>query len=97
MAEGFLPLPHPFHSTCGQVFPKEEIDAIKRQDGRDRTRSAKVLFGPFPLAIMLLIITGCMTKRLLTPDDTVEFFNLVLGDRLTAKEKRDLVAFMRPL
>src|SRR5271156_1795209 len=36
-------------------------------------------------------------ERLLTLDDTVEFFNLVLGDKLTAEEKRDLVAFMRAL
>jgi cytochrome c peroxidase len=36
--KGFLPLPHPFHPAGGFVFPKEEIDAIKRQDGRDLTR-----------------------------------------------------------
>jgi cytochrome c peroxidase len=36
-------------------------------------------------------------ERLLTLDDTVEFFNLVLGDKLTAEEKKDLVAFMRAL
>src|SRR5208282_4487617 len=36
--KGFLPLPHPFHPTGGQVFPKMEIDAIKAQDGRDLTR-----------------------------------------------------------
>jgi cytochrome c peroxidase len=35
--------------------------------------------------------------RLLTLDDTVEFFNLVLGLRLTTQEKSDLVAFMRQL
>lgn len=35
--------------------------------------------------------------RLLTLDDTVEFFNLVLGVRLTTQEKRDLVAFLRQL
>jgi cytochrome c peroxidase len=35
--------------------------------------------------------------RLLTLDDTVEFFNLVLGLRLTPQEKSDLVAFMRQL
>ncbi|NOT01390.1 MAG: cytochrome B6 [Phycisphaerales bacterium] len=35
--------------------------------------------------------------RLLTLDDTVEFFNLVLGTQLTAKEKQDLVAFLRAL
>lgn len=35
--------------------------------------------------------------RLLTLDDTVEFFNLVLGTKLSAAEKQDLVAFMRAL
>lgn len=35
--------------------------------------------------------------RLLTLEDTVEFFNLVLGIRLTDEEKADLVAFMRAL
>jgi cytochrome c peroxidase len=35
--------------------------------------------------------------RLLTLDDTVEFFNLVLGTKLTTEEKRDLVAFLRTL
>ncbi|MHB8915513.1 MAG: hypothetical protein ACYC4K_06840, partial [Thiobacillus sp.] len=35
--------------------------------------------------------------RLLTLDDTVEFFNLVLETKLTAQEKKDLVAFMRQL
>jgi cytochrome c peroxidase len=35
--------------------------------------------------------------RLLTLDDTVEFFNLVLGLRLTSQEKADLLAFLRVL
>jgi cytochrome c peroxidase len=35
--------------------------------------------------------------RLLTLEDTVEFFNLVLGTKLTAGEKQDLVAFMQAL
>ncbi len=35
--------------------------------------------------------------RLLTLDDTVEFFNLVLEIPLTAAEKQDLVAFLRVL
>jgi cytochrome c peroxidase len=35
--------------------------------------------------------------RLLTLEDTVEFFNLVLGTKLTGEEKADLVAFMRAL
>ena len=35
--------------------------------------------------------------RLLTLEDTVEFFNLVASTRLTSEEKRDLVAFLRVL
>jgi hypothetical protein len=35
--------------------------------------------------------------RLLTLDDTVEFFNLVLGLKLLPEEKKDLVAFLRAL
>jgi cytochrome c peroxidase len=35
--------------------------------------------------------------RLLTLEDTVEFFNLILETHLTAQEKRDLVAFLRQL
>jgi hypothetical protein len=34
---------------------------------------------------------------LLTLDDTVEFFNLVLGTKLTQQEKQDLVLFLRAL
>ena len=35
--------------------------------------------------------------RLLTLDDTVEFFNLVLGLKLLPQEKTDIVAFLRVL
>ena len=35
--------------------------------------------------------------RLLTLEDTVEFFNLVLSTKLSDQEKQDLVAFMRAL
>jgi cytochrome c peroxidase len=35
--------------------------------------------------------------RLPTLDDTVEFFNLVLGTKLTEAEKKDLLAFLRAL
>jgi len=35
--------------------------------------------------------------RLLTFDDAVVFFNLILGTQLTAQEKQDLVAFQRAL
>jgi cytochrome c peroxidase len=35
--------------------------------------------------------------RLLTLEDTVEFFNLIVGTKLTKEEKADLVAFLRAL
>ena len=35
--------------------------------------------------------------RLLTLEDTVEYFNLVLGLKLNEQEKQDLVAFMKAL
>jgi len=36
-------------------------------------------------------------ERLLTLEDTVEFFNLILGTNLGLQEKQDLVAFLRAL
>jgi len=35
--------------------------------------------------------------QLLTLDNTVEFFNLILGTKLAPQEKQDLVAFLRAL
>lgn len=35
--------------------------------------------------------------RLITLDDTVEFFNLILGTRLSDEEKKDLVVFLQAL
>ncbi len=35
--------------------------------------------------------------RLLTLEDTVEFFNLMLETKLSAQEKADVVAFIRAL
>ena len=37
----------------------------------------------------------CAACRLLTLEDTVEFFNLVLGTNLTRDEKANLVAFLQ--
>ena len=36
--KGFMPLPHPNHPEGGMVFPKFEIDEIKKQEERDLTR-----------------------------------------------------------
>ena len=35
--------------------------------------------------------------RLMTIEDTIEFFNLIQGTKLTAEEKKDLAAFLRAL
>jgi cytochrome c peroxidase len=35
---GFRPLPHVKHAVGGQVFPKDQIDAIKKLEGRDLDR-----------------------------------------------------------
>ena len=35
---GFQPLPHPNHAEGGMLFPKFEIDEIKKQEERDLTR-----------------------------------------------------------
>ena len=35
---GFLPLPHPNHPEGGMLFPKAEIEEIKKQEERDLTR-----------------------------------------------------------
>src|SRR5262249_48615804 len=35
--------------------------------------------------------------RLLTLEDSVEFFDLILGTRLTTTEKKDLTAYLRAL
>src|SRR5438552_9309717 len=36
--KGFYPLPHPNHAEGGMVFPKFEIDELRRQEARDLTR-----------------------------------------------------------
>ncbi|MGV3660553.1 MAG: cytochrome B6 [Prosthecobacter sp.] len=36
--EGFFPLPHPHHEAGGMVFPKKQIDEVKKQTQRDLTR-----------------------------------------------------------
>lgn len=35
---GFYPLPHPHHEAGGMIFPKKQIDEVKKQTLRDLTR-----------------------------------------------------------
>ena len=62
-----------------------------------RTASADGPIKTFPLRGIKDSPPYLHDDRLLTLEDTVEFFNLVLGLKLTAQEKQDLVAFMRAL
>ena len=50
---GFLPLPHPNHAEGGMLFPKFDIDEIKKQEERDLTRFDLDFdtSGPFPAGI----------------------------------------------
>ncbi len=62
-----------------------------------RMASADGPIKTFPLRGIKDSPTYLHDGRLLTLEDTVEFFNLVLQVRLTEDEKKDLVAFLRVL
>jgi cytochrome c peroxidase len=62
-----------------------------------RMASADGPIKTFPLRGIKDSPTYLHDGRLLTLEDTVEFFNLVLETKLTEQEKKDLVAFMRQL
>src|SRR5205814_6082967 len=36
--KGFMPLPHPKQKEGGMLFPHQQIDEVKRQEGRDLKR-----------------------------------------------------------
>jgi cytochrome c peroxidase len=67
------------------------------QDVNGRMASADGPIKTFPLRGIKDSPPYLHDGRLLTLNDTVEFFNLILGVRLTSEEKADLVAFMRCL
>jgi len=67
------------------------------QDINGRMASADGAIKTFPLRGLKDSPPYLHDGRLLTIDDTVEFFNLVLELKLTADEKKDLAAFMLAL
>src|SRR5262249_49149320 len=82
--KGFLPLPHPNHPEGGMVFPKWEIDEMKKQEGRDLTRFDLALDVPepplpeFPPPIYLTTRPdlGDVSKgKLVTLDNYYQLFN----------------------
>lgn len=67
------------------------------RDLNGRTASADGPIKTFPLRGIKDSPPYLHDGRLLTLEDTVEFFNLSTGTRLTAEEKKQLVAFLRCL
>ena len=87
---GFLPLPHPNHPEGGMLFPKFEIDEVKRQESRDLTRfdldyDLPDQFLPeFPAPIFLTTRPdlGDVSKgKLVTIDNYYELFNGLLNPK----------------
>ncbi len=78
------------HDLHAERFYKQHIEngMMMARDGAIKT---------FPLRGIKDTPPYLHDGRLLTLDDTVEYFNLVLGTKLTDAEKKDLVAFMRTL
>jgi cytochrome c peroxidase len=87
---GFLPLPHPNHPEGGMVFPKFEIEEIKKQEGRDLTRFDLDFDLPdhflpeFPAPIYLTTrpdLGDVSQGKLLTIDNYYALFNGILNPK----------------
>jgi len=87
---GFLPLPFPNHPEGGMLFPKFQIDEIKKQEGRDLTRFdldfdlPDHLLPEFPAPIYLTTRPdlGDVSKgRLVTIMNYYELFNGILNPK----------------
>ncbi len=71
------------------LFRQERLDGVLlKADGPIKT---------FPLRGIKDSPPYLHDGRLLTLDDTVEFFNLILQTKLTTAEKQDLIAFMKAI
>ena len=72
-----------------RFFKPQEINGrLANQDGPIKT---------FPLRGIKESPPYLHDDRLMTLEDTVEFFNLLLGTKLSTQEKSDLTDFMRAL
>jgi cytochrome c peroxidase len=87
---GFLPLPHPNHPEGGMLFPKADIDEIKRQEGRDLTRFDLDFDVPdpflpeFPPPIFLTTrpdLGDVSQGKLVTTENYYELFNGILNPK----------------
>ena len=87
---GFMPLPHPNHPEGGMLFPKYQIDEIKRQEGRDLTRFdldfdlPDHIMPEFPPAIYLTTrpdLGDVSQGKVVTIDNYYELFNGILNPK----------------
>lgn len=87
---GFYPLPHPNHAEGGMVFPKFQIDEVKKQEARDLTRYDLDFDLPdhvlpaFPPAMFLttrLDLGDVSHGKLVTIDNYFELFNGILNPK----------------
>jgi cytochrome c peroxidase len=87
---GFYPLPHPNHPEGGMVFPKFEIEEIKKQEGRDLTRFDLEFDIPdhflpeFPPPMFLTTrpdLGDVSQGKLVTIDNYYELFNGILNPK----------------
>jgi cytochrome c peroxidase len=87
---GFLPLPHPNHPEGGMLFPKPEIEEIKKQENRDLTRfdldfdTPDQFLPEFPPPMYLTTRPdlGDVSKgKLVTLDNYYDLFNGILNPK----------------
>jgi cytochrome c peroxidase len=87
---GFLPLPHPNHPEGGMLFPKFQIDELKKQEARDLTRFdldfdfPDHLLPEFPPPIFLTThpeLGDVSQGKLMTMDNFYELFNDILNPK----------------
>jgi cytochrome c peroxidase len=88
--EGYMPLPHPNHPEGGMLFPRMEIDEIKKQEGRDLDRFdldfdlPEHFLPEFPPAMFLTTRPdlGDVSKgKLLTIDNYYELMSGILNPK----------------
>jgi cytochrome c peroxidase len=88
--KGLLPLPHPNHAEGGMLFPKFEIDELKRQEQRDLTRFdldfdiPDHFLPPFPAPIFLTTrpdLGDVSQGKLVTINNYFELFNGILNPK----------------
>ena len=88
--KGFYPLPHPNHPEGGMLFPRFEIEEIKKQEGRDLTRFDLDFDLPdhflpeFPAPIYLTTrpdLGDVSRGKLVTIDNYYELFNGILNPK----------------